>query len=77
VSGLGRFDHHPDPATDFCVEVEAIEGALYERKVGFDLHPGLDERIRQALTFRVGGDMWAVRAKTLLRALAQQYGVTS
>ena len=23
---LGRFGHHPDPATDFAVEVDAIEG---------------------------------------------------
>lgn len=27
---LGRFGWHPEPATDFCVEVEALQGAIYD-----------------------------------------------
>lgn len=66
---LGRFGHHPDPANDFCIEVEAIEGMAYDVSVGLD---GSDDyelycRIHEAMSFRVGGDEIAVRAKQRLR----------
>lgn len=71
---LGRFGHHPDPAVDFSVEVEAIQGMIADFKVG---HPDDDGqqydlatikgRIFSAMTFRVGGDAGAVHAKSLLR----------
>lgn len=31
---LALFGHHPEPAIDFCIEVEALEGWAYELKVG-------------------------------------------
>jgi hypothetical protein len=64
---LGRFGHHPDPAIDFCVEVEELEGLAYNHSVGFFPDPGLAERIDRALEFRVGGDPDCVAAKAALR----------
>jgi hypothetical protein len=66
---LGRFDHHPDPAIDFCVEVEELQGMAANRKLGFNTEPTLDERVAKAMLFRVGGDEGAVKAKGLLREI--------
>jgi hypothetical protein len=70
---FGRFDHHPDPAIDFCIEVEAIQGQLFDAAHGIS-KPGTEpvtieevrDRIARAMTFRVGGDEGAVTAKSLL-----------
>ncbi len=64
---LGRFDHHPDPAIDFCVEVEAIQGMAYEARAGMIGMGDIRNRIFRAMQFRVGGDEGAVRAKAMLR----------
>jgi len=70
---LGRFGHHPDPAIDFCVEVECIEGEHFNIKIGFmEETPTLNElrkRVDRAMGFRVGGDLNAVEAKRLLRGI--------
>lgn len=66
---LGRFDHHPDPAIDFCIEVEVIEGLHYDHKVGANDGVELAQRVAKAMTFRVGGDEIAVRAKHTLRGI--------
>ncbi|ANK73767.1 hypothetical protein FA04_14740 [Ensifer adhaerens] len=70
---LGRFGHHPDPAIDFCVEVETIEGEHLNIKIGFENGtPTLDEirkRVDRAMSFRVGGDLNAIEAKRLLRSI--------
>lgn len=73
---LGRFGHHPDPAIDFCIEVETLQGEI------FDLGRGLTDgrmssqefirRFDRAMTFRVGGDLNAVAAKGILRALRDE-----
>lgn len=67
---LGKFGHHPDAAIDFCVEVEEIQAMAYNRKVGFDNEPSLDDRIEKALAFRVGGDIGCINAKAIIRELA-------
>ena len=68
---LGLFDHHPDPAIDFCIEVEEIEAQAWNLKHG--LHAPtewqLNNRIRKAMYFRVGGDQGAVAAKDKLREI--------
>lgn len=71
---LGRFGHHPDPATDFCVEVEVLEGADFNikhaipnAKIG---KPEFDQRVERAMSFNVGGDQIAVAAKDALRRIA-------
>lgn len=55
----GRFGHHPDADTDFCVEVEAIESYVTDARLAIS-KPGeppraidvaLGERIRTARTF--------------------------
>jgi hypothetical protein len=66
---LGRFSHHPDPAIDFCIEVEEIAAIAWDRKHGI-ANPddaSLSDRIFRAMQFRVGGDEGALRAKAQLR----------
>lgn len=68
---LGRFGHHPDPAIDFCVEVEEIEAIWTDRALQFP-NPDdavLKERIGCAMAFRVGGDLHAINAKDRLRKI--------
>lgn len=71
---LGRFDHHPDPAIDFCIEVEELEGMAYNVSVGLDERQSVARRINRAMEFVVGGDPGAVVAKGLLRELERQVG---
>lgn len=70
---VAKFGHHPEPATDFCVEVEAIEGEWFNVQVGFENGtPSKDElmkRVDAAMAFRVGGDLNAIKAKALLREI--------
>ena len=74
---LGHFGHHPEPATDFCVEVEEIEGEAENIRVGFENGtPSRDElrsRIERAMEFRVGVDEGAVRAKDRLREIEAEF----
>ena len=72
---LGRFGHHPDPATDFEVEVQDIEGEVQNFRVGFQplSRQTLLERIARAMTFRVGGVPTCVAAKDALRRLEQEF----
>lgn len=69
---LGRFDHHPDPAIDFCVEVEVLSGLVYEAQFGMTPAAPVFERIDRAMSFRVGGDLNAISAKETLRQLERQ-----
>lgn len=66
---LARFGHHPDPAIDFVVEVEAIEGELADLAAGLTPTMDIDARIARAMMFRVGANMPAIRAKTALRQI--------
>lgn len=73
---LGKFGHHPDPAIDFEIEVESLQARLIDAKGGIS-KPGTEPEapaavladIERAMTFRVGGDPSAVRAKQMLRDL--------
>lgn len=69
---IGRFDHHPDPAIDFCVEVETLSGLVYEAQVGMIPAGPVFERIDRAMSFRVGGDLNAMDAKNTLREIERQ-----
>jgi hypothetical protein len=76
---LGRFGHHPDPATDFEVEVTSLQGRLFNAKHAIPDKHGVTESVAQvadaikrAMTFRVGGVETSVRAKSILRALEQE-----
>lgn len=77
---VGRFGHHPEPAVDFCIEVEALEGHLFDARHGIG-KPGheprkIDDdflrRVSKAMEFIVGGDQIAIAAKATLRALSAQ-----
>lgn len=73
---LGRFGHHPDPAIDFCIEVDCLESRLNQAELGIG-KPGSEPEtveavladIERAMDFRVGGDQGAVDAKAALRAV--------
>lgn len=74
ADALQRFGHHPDPAIDFCVEVEELIAILADRKLGVANpdNAGLDARVEKAMKFRVGGDPGAVRAKDMLREVEEE-----
>ena len=69
MATLGRFGHHPDPATDYCCEVDRLEGEAYEAGVGMRDPMDVRAAAEKAMGFRVGGDPLAVRAKGVLRDL--------
>jgi hypothetical protein len=68
---LGEFDHHPDPAVDFCIEVEEIVAQHWNLTHGLHAPTAwqLGNRVRRAMDFRVGGDPSAVAAKDQLREI--------
>lgn len=70
------FGHHPDPAIDFCVEVEELIGMACNRRIGFDREPTLDGRVERAMMFRVGGDIGAIDAKATLREIERELRAT-
>lgn len=72
---LGRFGHHPDPAIDFCVEVESLEGLAFDVERGMEERQPIALRINRAMGFRVGGDLSAITAKDTLRGLEKRIGV--
>jgi hypothetical protein len=76
---LGRFGHHPDPATDFEVEVASLQARLFDAQHGIandacQLEPiaQVREAIERAMSFRVGGAPSSVRAKQILRELESE-----
>ncbi|RHZ96504.1 hypothetical protein D1114_07285 [Cereibacter sphaeroides] len=76
MAGLGRFNNHPDPATDFCIQVEKLTARLFDAQHGLS-KPGTAPEdvtdvlrgIETAMEFVVGGDLSAVEAKAILRDL--------
>ncbi len=76
---LGRFGHHPNPAIDFCMEVEKLEGESYNMRAGIPSAMPLTtfrERVAKAMQFRVGGDLNAINAKGVLRSIEAVWGAT-
>lgn len=69
---LGRFDWHPDPAIDFCVEVDVLDGMVYDAKIGLLDPETVNERIFKAMSFNVGGVERAVAAKARLWRLEKE-----
>ncbi|WP_304617847.1 hypothetical protein [Paracoccus sp. (in: a-proteobacteria)] len=76
---LGRFNHHPDPAIDFCIEVETLESRLHQAELGLSKLGTQPETVQavyadicRAMDFIVGGDAGAVDAKAVLRDLARR-----
>lgn len=68
-SCLGRFGHHPDPAIDFCVEVDCLEGLVRNVHCRLDGKAEVADRLFKATLFRVGGDEGAVKARKRLLEL--------
>ena len=70
---LGRFGHHPDPAIDFCVEVDDIEETIANilaNVATIEETAYLHRRINSALQFVARADPWAIKAKRRLREIA-------
>ena len=67
---LARFGHHPDPAIDFCCEVDAIEGLAYDVSVGAAPRDDLFRSVSRAIDFIPGADELAVKAKARLNEIA-------
>jgi len=75
---LARFGHHPDPAIDFCIEVEEIEAMHCNVQLGLAEKGEMrerDRRILHAMDFRVGGTQDAVEAKDRLREIEREAGI--
>lgn len=70
-----NFGHHPDPATDFCVEVDIIESEITDQRAGLPARFDICERIAVALCFRTGGVGQSVAAKAYLRRLERVVAV--
>jgi len=66
---VARFGHHPDPATDFCLEFEAIEGEVFNQAAGMPPEFDIRQRVTAAMNFNVGGEPAAVVAKQALRLI--------
>lgn len=81
---LARFGNHPDPAIDFCIEVEKLESRLHQAERGLS-KPGTDpeavqevcDDICRTMDFTVGGDQGAIAAKDVLRELLSRAGRAS
>lgn len=69
MKDTGMFGYHADPAIDFCVEVDALEGLHYEVSVGIGDKSELRKRIARAMQFRVGGDTSCIQAKEIVRRI--------
>lgn len=82
IETMARFGHHPEPAIDFCIEVEELESIALNRKLGLTGFgheadfAGFDDRLDRAMNFRVGGDLNCINAKARLRALTARKGAT-
>lgn len=70
-----NFGHDQDPATDFCMEVQAIEDELAGQRAGMPARFDLGPRIERAMQFTVGGNARAVVAKSALRTIEIAYSV--
>lgn len=67
---LARFGHHPDPVIDFCVEVEAFEGILFDIEHEIQtITPELLSRMDKAMAFHPFLNPGAINAKGILREL--------
>jgi molybdopterin-binding protein len=64
-----QYNHHPDPAIAFCIEVDILEGLYYDMRHGLPVTEDVPARAARALQFRVGGDAYAIAAKQALRDL--------
>lgn len=73
---LGRFGHHPDPADDFCIEVECLQGEWENHKTGFmNGTPSRDEvkaRVFRAMTAGPFITERCLNAKGILRQVEQE-----
>lgn len=70
-----RYDHHPDPAIAFCIEVEMLEAIRCNASRGLATEQEckeLRDRVAKAMSFRVGGDLGAIRAKEHLREIERR-----
>ncbi len=63
---LAYFNHHPDPSTDYCCEVDMLEGWAYEVKVGLRSQWPFWGRLSAALAHQPVQDEYTVKAREIL-----------
>ena len=64
-----KYEHHPDPATAYCIEVDILEGLFFDMRHGMAQKEDVSYRAARAMQFKVGGDERAIAAKNRLREL--------
>lgn len=73
---LSRFGHHPDPVTDYGVEVEWLEGAVLEMENGVRStmieRSEVMERASRVSDFRVGGTVEGLKIRTQLNGILRR-----
>jgi hypothetical protein len=68
------FGNHPDPETDFCVEVDTIEGLYADYRAGLESGQAVEDRISNAMDFpiKVSTSERCVAAREKLRAIRRE-----
>lgn len=76
---IGMFGNHPDPETDFCVEVDVIEGLNADRKAGLEDWQTVEDRISDAMDFpiRASTSERCVKARDRLREIRKELVTSS
>jgi hypothetical protein len=72
------FGHHPDRETDFCVEVDVIEGLYADYRAGLEKWQTVEDRISNAMDFpiKVTTADRCVKARERLRAIRRELVTT-
>lgn len=72
------FGHHPDPETDFCVEVDVIQGLHADFLAGLEGRQAVEDRISNAMDFpiKVNTSGRCIAAREKLRVIRRELVTT-
>ncbi len=75
---IGMFGNHPDPETDFCVEVDVIDGLYADYRAGLEDGQTVEDRIADAMDFpiKVNTSERCVKARDRLRVIRRELVTT-
>lgn len=69
---LCRFNHHPNPAIDFCIEVEELTSLFYDAMyIDASLFTEYNKRLPKALDFIARVDTNAINASKFINKLSK------
>jgi hypothetical protein len=71
---VGMFGNHPDPETDFCIEVDIIEGLYADYAAGLEDAQPIENRIAHAMDFPINvlTPDRCIRARDRLRVIRRE-----